>query len=199
MIALTGGIATGKSSVADLFQQLGAIIIDSDVLAREVVAPGTPGLAQVVERFGRSVLSGDGALDRAALGRLVFADDQARADLNAITHPLIQQRRRELLDAAPDGAVVIQVIPLLVEIGVADQYDVIIVVDLDPQLQIERLRARDHLDEEQARARIDAQALQSERLAVATHVIDNSLEPAQVAMQVREVWDELTRNIGRDS
>ena len=199
MIALTGGIATGKSSVADLFQQLGAIIIDSDVLAREVVAPGTPGLAQVVERFGRSVLSGDGALDRAALGRLVFADDQARADLNAITHPLIQQRRRELLDAAPDAAVVIQVIPLLVEIGVADQYDVIIVVDLDPQLQIERLRARDHLDEEQARARIDAQALQSERLAVATHVIDNSLEPAQVAMQVREVWDELTRNIGRDS
>ena len=199
MIALTGGIATGKSSVADLFQQLGAIIIDSDVLAREVVAPGTPGLAQVVERFGRSVLSGDGALDRAALGRLVFADDQARADLNAITHPLIQQRRRELLDAVPDEAVVIQVIPLLVEIGVADQYDVIIVVDLDPQLQIERLRARDHLDEEQARARIDAQALQSERLAVATHVIDNSLEPAQVAMQVREVWDELTRNIGRDS
>ena len=199
MIALTGGIATGKSSVADLFQQLGAIIIDSDVLAREVVAPGTPGLAQVVERFGPSVLSGDGALDRAALGRLVFSDDQARADLNAITHPLIQQRRRELLDAVPDEAVVIQVIPLLVEIGVADQYDVIIVVDLDPQLQIERLRARDHLDEEQARARIDAQALQSERLAVATHVIDNSLEPAQVAMQVREVWDELTRNIGRDS
>ena len=199
MIALTGGIATGKSSVAALFQQLGAIIIDSDVLAREVVAPGTPGLAQVVERFGPSVLSGDGALDRAALGRLVFSDDQARADLNAITHPLIQQRRRELLDAVPDEAVVIQVIPLLVEIGVADQYDVIIVVDLDPQLQIERLRARDHLDEEQARARIDAQALQSERLAVATHVIDNSLEPAKVAMQVREIWHELTRNIEGDS
>lgn len=199
MNALTGGIATGKSSVAALFQQLGAVIIDSDVLAREVVAPGTPGLAQVAERFGPEVLTADGALDRAALGRVVFADDQARADLNSITHPLIQQRRRELLDAAPDGAVVIQVIPLLVEIGVADQYDVIIVVDLDPRLQLERLRARDHLDDRQAKARIDAQAPPSERLAVATHVIDNSLEPAKVAMQVREIWHELTRNIEGDS
>lgn len=147
-IALTGGIGSGKSTVADLLAANGAVIIDSDVLAREVVEPGTDGLAAVVERFGDGVLTEDGSLDRPALGRLVFADDGARADLNAIVHPRVRARARELRAAAlasdPD-AVVIDVIPLLVETGLADRFDVVIVVDVPVAAQVERVMARNGL------------------------------------------------------
>lgn len=141
-IALTGGIASGKSSVADLLAERGAVIIDSDVSAREVVEPGTPGLAAIVERFGEGVLRDDGALDRPALGAIVFADPAARADLEAITHPRIRARADALRVAAPEGAVVIDVIPLLVEVGLAGRFDEVIVVDVPEEVQVERLRRR---------------------------------------------------------
>ncbi|MGA4508560.1 dephospho-CoA kinase [Propionibacteriaceae bacterium G1746] len=190
-VALTGGIAAGKSTVAELLERHGAVIIDSDVIAREVVAPGTHGLAQVVERFGRHLLTPDGALDRAALGRIVFSDPQARRDLEAITHPLIIRRSRELSDAAAPGAVVVQVIPLLVETGQVDRFDAVVVVDAHPDEQLRRLVARNGLEPQQARDRIAAQATRTQRLAVATHVIDNTDHAAPLPQQVDALWREL--------
>ncbi|GAB3761572.1 dephospho-CoA kinase [Microlunatus parietis] len=186
-IALTGGIASGKSAVSDLLCERGAVIIDSDLLAREVVAPGTPGLAAVVQRFGPQVLDGD-QLDRAALGKIIFADPAARRDLEAITHPLVRQRAEELERAAPDDAVVIQVIPLLVEAGLADGFDLVIVVDADPAQQRERLRRRNGLDERQVEERLAAQASRAERLAVADLVIDNTGPAEALPGEVDRLW-----------
>ena len=192
-IALTGGIASGKSFVAAELEALGAVIIDSDVLARDVVAPGTPGLAAVVGRFGDAVLRADGELDRAALGAIVFADDAARADLNAIVHPLVRARAAELEEAVPEGAVVIQVVPLLVETGLYRGFGTVIVVDVPEETQLDRLMRRNPLTREEARARLDAQASRDERLAVATHVVDNAGSPEATRRRVRELWRELTR------
>ena len=189
--ALTGGIASGKSVVAGLFADLGARIVDSDVLAREVVAPGTAGLAAIRARFGPQVIGADGSLDRAALAAIIYADEQARQDLNAIVHPAVLARRAELSDSAPAGSVVIAVIPLLVETGLVREFDRIIVVDLPEELQLARLMARNGLTERQARDRVRAQASRAERLAVADWAIDNSGSPDRLGRQVMAVWAAL--------
>lgn len=190
-IALTGGIASGKSAVSDLLAERGASIIDSDVLAREVVEPGTPALAAIVERFGAGVLSDDGSLDRAALGAVVFADAVARDDLNAIVHPAVRRRAAELVREAPSGAVVVHVIPLLVETHQQGKFDTVIVVDVPERVQVERLMARNGFSRADADARLAAQASREERLAVATDVIDNSGTLAELRAQVDALWERL--------
>jgi dephospho-CoA kinase len=189
-IALTGGIASGKSAVSELLRDRGAVIIDSDVLAREVVAPGTPGLAAVIERFGPGVLAGD-ALDRAALGKIIFGDPEARRDLESITHPLIRRRAEELERAAADDAVVIQVVPLLIEAGLADGFDLVIVVDADPAQQRDRLRRRNGLDERQVEERLAAQATREQRLAAADLVVDNTGPAERLPAEVDRLWREV--------
>ncbi|HQA30550.1 MAG TPA: dephospho-CoA kinase, partial [Propioniciclava tarda] len=166
-IGLTGGIASGKSAVAELLRAKGAVIVDADVLAREVVEPGTPALAAIVDRFGRGVLLPDGRLDRARLGQLVFSDADARADLNAIVHPAVRRRAAELEADAPAGSVVVHAIPLLVETGQAASFDMVVVVDADPTIQVDRLRARNGLSRADAEARLAAQASREERLRAA--------------------------------
>ncbi|GAA1823967.1 dephospho-CoA kinase [Microlunatus capsulatus] len=190
-VGLTGGIASGKSTAADELAALGAVLVDADVLAREVVEPGTPGLAEVVERFGRDVLDGD-RLDRAALGRVVFADAGARRDLERVVHPRVRARAAEIEAAAPPDAVVVHVIPLLVETGQAGDFDLCVVVDLEPATQLRRLRERSGLDEAEARSRVEAQAGRAERLAVADRVLDNEGGPDDLRRQVRALWAELT-------
>jgi dephospho-CoA kinase len=189
-VGLTGGIASGKSAVADLLAAHGAVIIDSDLLAREVVEPGTPGLAAVVARFGPGVLASDGSLDRPALGRIVFADPSARAELEAIVHPAVRGRAAELAAAAPSGSVVVQVIPLLVETGQADDFDRVVVVEVDPAVQLARLRSRDGFSLAEAQARVGAQASREARLAAADDVIDNSGTPAELSAAVDRMWTE---------
>lgn len=178
--------------MATLFAQRGAVVIDADQLAREVVARGTPGLAQIVARFGPGVMADDGTLDRKALGRIVFADPAALADLNAITHPRVAElravRERELVGGSD---VVIHMIPLLVETGLACQFDAVVVVDVADDVQLARLMARDGSTSDAARARIAAQASREQRLAVADYVIDNSGAPDALAPQVDAVWGSL--------
>lgn len=188
-IGLTGGIASGKTLVADALARFGASVIDADVIAREVVEPGTPGLAAVAGRFGHAVLQPDGTLDRARLAEVVFADDSARAELNAIVHPLVRRRAAELEQALPPGAVVLHVIPLLVETGQAGDYDGIIVVDAPVETQVSRLMHRNDLTSEAARARVRAQAPRTDRLAAADWVVDNSGDEASTLAQVRQLWD----------
>lgn len=193
LVGLTGGIASGKTAVADRLAARGAVIVDADLLAREVVAVGTPGLAAVAERFGPTVLTvpRDGApaeLDRAALGAIVFADPDARRDLEAIVHPLVRDRAAELTRAAPPDAVVVQVIPLLVETGQAGVFDLVVVVDVDPGVQLSRLIERNGLTPEQAMARIEAQASRAQRLAVADRVVDNSGSIADLDAAVDALW-----------
>ena len=172
-VGLTGGIASGKSTVARLFEALGVPVIDTDVLAREVVAPGQPLLARIAERFGAGVLAADGSLDRRALRALIFSDPAARADLEQLTHPAI----RALLEqrsAAARGEYQIHVIPLLVETGGRDRVDRVLVVDCSEELQIRRLQARDGATLEQAREILAAQASRAARLAAADDVIENA-------------------------
>ena len=188
LVGLTGGIASGKSTVADLLAAHGAVVIDADLLAREVVEPGSPGLVAVVERFGTGVLRADGSLDRPALGRLVFADTDARRDLERIIHPAVRERAAELVASAEPGSVVVQMIPLLVETGQQDAFDLVVVVDVDPDTQLARIRDRDGLDESQARARVQAQASRAERLAAADVVVDNTGSLADLAVQVAGLW-----------
>ncbi len=194
-IALTGGIGSGKSTVADLLAARGAVIVDADVLAREAVEPGTRELAAVVERFGPGVLGPDGRLDRAALAAIVFADDAARGDLNAIVHPRVgglgARRRAEALGADP-GAVIVHVIPLLVETGQQCGFDVVVVVDCPVGVQVARVMARNGLSRPEAEARVAAQASRGERLAAATYVIDNAGAVAALAPQVEALWRSLT-------
>ena len=191
-IGLTGGIASGKSTVARKLEQLGAFTIDADVLARDVVALGTEGLKAVVARFGNSVLAADGSLDRSALARVIFADPQARADLNAIIHPLVRERAAELEAAAPVGAVVVHVIPLLVETGQQDRFDAVVVVDTTVEEQLRRLTRRDGLTQTEAEQRVAAQASREERLGAATHVIDSSGPVRETMRQVDELWRSLS-------
>jgi dephospho-CoA kinase len=193
IVGLTGGIASGKSAVADLLAERGAIIIDADVLAREVVAPGAPGLASVVRRFGRGVLLPDGSLDRAGLGAIVFSDAGARADLNAIVHPAVRARAAELVARTPTDAVVVQVIPLLVETGQSASFDAVVVVDVDEETQLRRLMARNHLTRADAEARVAAQASRAERLAACDVVVDNSGTLVDLAPRVDALWRRLTR------
>ncbi|WP_028650682.1 dephospho-CoA kinase [Nocardioides halotolerans] len=194
-VGLTGGIASGKSTVAELLVGLGAVLIDGDALAREVVARGTPGLAQVVEEFGEDLLTPEGDLDRSALGRIVFADEAARRRLEAITHPLIFERYAELEAAAPPDAVVVHDIPLLAEAGAerAATFDAVIVVDVPEELQVERMVRDRGWTREDAEARIAAQASREDRLAIATHVIDNSGTLDELRARVDAVFADLTQ------
>jgi dephospho-CoA kinase len=191
VVGLTGGIASGKSSVATLLEARGAVIIDADVLARDVVAQGAPLLAEVAQRFGESILTDDGSLDRAALGRVVFSDPSARRDLEALIHPAVRRRAAELEAAAPAGSVVVHVIPLLVETGQGDRFDLVVVVDANEASQLARMRTRDSLDEPSARARIAAQASREARLAAADVVIDNSGVRDGLEEQVDRLWQRL--------
>lgn len=191
-VGLTGGIASGKSTVSALLAGLGAVIIDSDLLAREVVAAGTPGLAQVVDEFGPGVLTPQGELDRPEVGRIVFADPDARRRLEAIIHPLVFERIVELEAGAATDDVVVHDIPLLVESGRADTFDAVIVVDAPVQLQLHRMVTDRGMSPDDARARIEAQATREQRLAIATHVIDNSSTLDDLDQRVRTVWSQLT-------
>ncbi len=189
-VGLTGGIGAGKSEVARLLASYGAVVVDADAIAREVVEPGTPGLAAVVAEFGAGVLGPDGSLDRAALGRIVFADDERRRALEAIVHPLVAARSAELVAAAPGDAIVVYDVPLLVENGLQDAYPVV-VVDAPDEVRLDRLERRG-LPRDEARARMAAQATREQRLAVATYVIDNSGDRDALAAQVRALWIALT-------
>lgn len=182
-VGLTGGIASGKSTVARFFEALGVPVIDTDVIAREVVAPGTPLLEKLIERFGPSVRSPDGTLNRAALRELVFADPKARADLNALMHPAILAEM-ERQSAQAGGAYQILAIPLLVETGAQATVNRVLVVDCDEELQIRRLQARDGSTLEQARAILNAQAPRQRRLEAADDVVTNNGDLASVRDQV---------------
>ena len=190
-MGLTGGIGSGKSEVTRLLASYGAVVIDADQLAREVVAPGTDGLAEIVEEFGSEVLRSDGPLDRDKLGDLVFNAPDKRERLNAIVHPRVGERAAELQASAPDDAIVVYDVPLLVENDLASGYDVVVVVDAPVETQIDRLMRVRGMGEDQARARIDAQASRERRRAAADVVIDNSDSKSALESQVRDVWDRL--------
>ena len=191
-VGLTGGIASGKSTVSAILRELGAVVIDADALAREVVEKGTPGLAKVVEEFGTGLLTPDGDLDRAAMGALVFDDASARKRLEAIVHPMVFQRILELEAHAPDGAVVVHDIPLLAESGRADTFDAVLVVDAPQDVQVERMVRDRGWTEADALARIAAQATPEDRRAIATYVLENTGTREDLRRRVEEVYTKLT-------
>jgi len=195
-VGLTGGIGSGKSTVADELARRGAVIIDADQLAREVVEPGTPGLAQIVARFGNRVLI-DGRLDRAALAKIVFADPQVRQKLESIIHPAVRRRAAELEAAAPLRSIVVHVIPLLVETGQAANFDVVVVVDVGSETQLDRLLTRAELSAEEARSRIAAQANRAQRLAAADVVLDNNRSLVELQAQLDDLWSNLVSTEAR--
>ena len=188
-IGLTGGIGSGKSTVARMFAELGAHVIDADAVAREVVEPRTPGLAALVEEFGNGILDGD-RLDRTSLAQIVFEDEGARTRLNAIIHPLIGARTAELIAALPPDAVFLHDVPLLVELHLENAYDLVVVVDAHDDVRVSRLVERG-LTEDDARARIATQATREQRLAVADVVINNSGDLDQLREQVRSAWPKV--------
>ncbi|MFD3993625.1 dephospho-CoA kinase [Streptomyces sp. NPDC058583] len=192
-VGLTGGIGAGKSEVSRLLVSYGAVLVDADRIAREVVEPGTPGLAAVVEAFGEDVLTAEGTLDRPKLGSIVFADADRLATLNALVHPLVGARSAELESRAGTGDVVVHDVPLLTENALAPLYDLVVVVDASPETQLDRLVRLRGMAESEARARMSAQATRAQRLAVADLVIDNDGPLDALEPQVRKVWDELER------
>jgi dephospho-CoA kinase len=193
-VGLTGGIGSGKSTVARLFAERGAIVIDADGIAREIVEPGEPALAEIAERFGAGVLAADGSLDRAALAAIVFSDETALAELNAITHPRISQRTAERIAAAPADAVVVYDMPLLVENRLTNEWDVVIVVEADRQARIARLLERG-LGEDDIELRMSRQATDEQRRAVADIVLDNSKAIDALTQQVDAAWCELDKKL----
>jgi dephospho-CoA kinase len=192
-VGLTGGIGAGKSEVSRRRAAQGAVIVDADLIAREVVAPGTDGFAAVVDAFGPGVVGPDGALDRSRLGDIVFADKQKLAALNAIVHPRVGGRMRELEDAAGPTSVVVHDVPLIAENRLADAYDLVVVVDVPPRTQLDRLVRHRGMTREQAQARMAAQASSEQRLSIADIVVDNSGSLAELDRQVGELWSELRR------
>jgi dephospho-CoA kinase len=190
-VGLTGGVASGKTTVSARLRDLGAVVVDADALAREVVAPGTPGLAEVVSAFGPEVLDDTGSLDRARLGAIVFADPERRRALEAIIHPLVRARAAQIEAAAPPGVVVVHDIPLLVETGQAGDFDTVIVVDVPEEMQVDRAMRDRGWSEDEARSRISAQASREQRLAAATYVVDNSGTIEDLRRRVAEVFAEL--------
>ncbi|WP_028635781.1 dephospho-CoA kinase [Nocardioides sp. URHA0032] len=190
-VGLTGGIASGKSTVSEMLAELGATIIDGDVLAREVVDKGTPGLAQVVEAFGPEILTDQGDLDRPKLGRIVFNDEAQRKLLEGIVHPLVFERYAELEAAAPRDGVVVHDIPLLAETGRADDFDAVIVVETPAEVQVERMLRDRGWTRADAESRIAAQATPEQRRAIATHLILNTGTREDLRERVREVYAEL--------
>jgi len=195
-IGLTGGVASGKSTVAAMLVEEGAVLIDADALAREVVERGTPGLAAVAAEFGPEVLTAEGELDRPRMGELVFADESARRRLEAIVHPLVFERITELEAAAPADALVVHDIPLLAESGRAATFDAVLVVDVPPELQVERMLRDRGWTRADAEARMAAQATRAQRLAIATHVIDNTGTLDDLRARVREVVAALRKSEG---
>lgn len=191
-IGLTGGIASGKSLVADLFGELGVPVIDTDIIAREVVAPGQPALDEIRARFGDAMITTDGNLDRGAMRDAIFADDDARRDLEAILHPRIGAETRRQADTA-DGAYQLIVVPLLVGSPLADYVDRVLVVDCEEETQIDRLLARDAETREQAQRILAAQASREQRLAIADDVINNDHSLAHVRDQVEDLDREYRR------
>ena len=199
-VGLTGGIGSGKSSVAARLAKLGAVVLDGDTAARAIVEPGTAGLARIAETFGPGALRADGSLDRAKLAGIVFSDEVAREKLNDITHPLIHGHMRAAEDAAvsaggPD-TIVVHDVPLLAEGQRSGDFELVIVVDVPPEVQVSRLAGRG-LPEDQARARMAAQATREERLAIADIVIDNSGTPQDLDRRVAEVWADLVARAKR--
>ena len=191
-VGLTGGIASGKSTVSEIFAELGAVIIDGDKLAREVVERGTPGLAQVVEAFGPEILTPDGDLDRPKLGQVVFNDEARRKVLEGIVHPLVFERYAALEASAPTDGVVVHDIPLLAETGRADTFDAVVVVETPVEVQVERMLRDRGWTREDAESRIAAQATAEQRRAIATHLIVNDGSLADLRARVEEVWAELS-------
>jgi len=173
------------------------VVIDADLVARQVMAPGAPGLAQVVAAFGEGVLRPDGSLDRDRLGELVFADAALRAKLNAIVHPLVGARMRELEEAADEAAIVVHDVPLLAESHLAEGFDEVVVVDVPPKVQAERLVRDRGMTPGQAEARMRSQASRQERLAIATIVVDNSGSLAELDREIGDLWGELRRRAKR--
>ena len=190
-VGLTGGIASGKSTVSSILSELGAVVIDADLIAREVVAKGTPGLAAVVEAFGPEMLTPDGELDRPKMGALVFADEARRRVLESIVHPLVFERYAELEAAAPADGIVVHDIPLLVESRRAGEFDAVIVVDVPEEVQVERMVRDRGWTESDARARIAAQATREQRRAVATYLIENTGTREDLRQRVVDVFERL--------
>jgi dephospho-CoA kinase len=192
-VGLTGGIGAGKSEVARRLASYGAVVIDADVVAREVVAPGTAGLAEVASAFGPGAVRGDGTLDRARLAELVFADEGLRRRLNAIVHPRVRERMAELERQAGDVPVIVHDVPLLAENQLAGSYDLVVVVDVPARVQLERLARERGMPRAQAEARMHAQASRADRLAVADIVVDNSGSLAELDREVGDLWAELRK------
>lgn len=192
-VGLTGGIGSGKTTVTDLLAEHGAVIVDSDVVAREVVAAGSAGLAAVGAAFGPEVIGPDGELDRARVAEIVFTDPDARATLNGIVHPLVRERAAELVRAAGPDAIVVQAVPLLVEVGLAHAFDLVVVVDVDPEVALDRLVSSRGMTPADAKARIAAQADRATRLAAADVVLDNSGGRDAIRDRVAALWLELTK------
>jgi dephospho-CoA kinase len=198
-VGLTGGIGSGKSEVSRRLAGLGAVVIDADAAAREVVEPGTEGLAEIVRAFGPGVLQPDGSLDRGRLGDVVFGSPELRARLNAIVHPRVAARMTEQESAAGPDAIVVHDVPLIAENNLAGAYDVVVVVDAPPETQAERLGRLRGMSREQATARMAAQASREQRLAIADIVIDNSGSLAELDRQVGDLWLELRRHAASGS
>jgi len=201
-VGLTGGIASGKSTVSAILRELGAVLIDADELARDVVAKGTPGLAAVVEEFGPELLGADGELDRAAMGSLVFTDEAARKRLEAIVHPLVFERIVDLEAHAPPGSVIVHDIPLLAESGRAAApdrggFDAVIVVDVPQDVQVERMMRDRGWTEADALARIGSQASREDRRAIATYVVENTGSREDLRRQIEKIYGELIESVSR--
>ncbi len=194
-VGLTGGIGSGKSEVSRRLAARGAVVVDADLLAREVVASGTGGLAEVVQAFGPGVLGADGGLDRPVLGRRIFGDEEARRRLEAIIHPRVRALAAELEASAATDAVVVHDIPLLVETGQANDFDVVVVVDVSPDVQLERLTRQRAMSLEEAQDRMAAQATRERRLAAADHVVDNSGSLEELQSQVDALWQQLVAGV----
>ncbi|MEU8273708.1 dephospho-CoA kinase [Microbispora bryophytorum] len=194
-VGLTGGIGSGKSEVSRRLAARGAVVVDADKIAREVVEPGTPGLAEIVEAFGESVLRPDGTLDRERLGAIVFADAEKLKVLNGIVHPKVGERSEQLQREAPDDAVVVYDVPLLAENNLAARYDVVIVVDTPDEVRLERLLRLRGMREADARARIAAQASREERLRIADIVIGNEGSLDDLDAEVDKVWQDLSARV----
>ena len=194
-VGLTGGIGSGKSAVSAALASFGAVVIDADAIAREVVEPGTPGLAEIVAEFGAGVLTPEGRLDRPRLGELVFADEERLERLNAIVHPKVAERSGRLMEQAldSDAEVVVYDVPLLVENGLESLYDVVVVVDTPDETRVERVARDRGMPPEQVRARIASQADRETRLASADLVVDNSGSREDLERRVEELWHELLR------
>jgi dephospho-CoA kinase len=192
LVALTGGIGSGKSTVARLLSEFGAVVIDADELARAAVAPGTPGLVKVADRFGRGVLGPDGLLDREALARVVFQDESARRDLEAIVHPEVARLLDERVEPfRPTDLVVVYDVPLLVETGMAPAFDRVITVSAPESVRAQRLASERGTDAEEARRRMAAQASDAEREAVADLVITNDGSLRDLHREMEDVWQRL--------